>query len=87
MVTERLLTAANFWWRPGGPIGVRRSSPASFVLGVRFGRQPVPPSRLEKVGAALQAGQGVRQAAQSCAGSAAKVSRIKAEMVAAEQLT
>ena len=36
---------------------------------------------------ALQSGQGVRQAARSSGVSAAKASRIKAEMVAAEQLT
>ena len=53
------------------------------AAGVRFGRPPVPSGRLEKVQAALQAGQGVRQAARSCAVSAAKVSRIKAEMVVA----
>jgi DNA invertase Pin-like site-specific DNA recombinase len=54
--------------------------------GIRFGRPPVPPSRLEKVRAALREGQGVRQAARSSGVSAAKASRIKAEMVAAEQL-
>ena len=54
--------------------------------GVRFGRPPVPPSRLEKVRMALQSGQGVRQAARSSGVSAAKASRIKAEMVVAEQL-
>ena len=49
--------------------------------GIRFGRPPVPPSRLEKVRMALREGQGVRQVARSCGVSAAKASRIKAEMV------
>ena len=57
------------------------------AAGVRFGRPPVPPSRLEKVRVALREGQGVRQAARSAGISAAKVSRIKAQMIAAEQLT
>jgi DNA invertase Pin-like site-specific DNA recombinase len=57
------------------------------AAGVRFGRPPVPPSRLEKVRMALQSGQGVRQAARTCGISAAMASRIEAEMVAAEQLT
>ena len=57
------------------------------AAGVRFGRPPVPPSRLEKVRAAIREGQGVREAARSAGISAAKVSRIKAEMVAVEQLT
>ena len=35
----------------------------------------------------LQSGQGVRQAARSSGASAAKASRIKADMVVAEQLT
>ena len=56
------------------------------AAGVRFGRPPVPSGRLEKVRAALREGQGVRQAARSAGISAAKVSRIKAEMVVAEQL-
>ena len=34
----------------------------------------------------LQEGQGVRETARSCAVSAAKVSRIKAEMIAVEPL-
>jgi DNA invertase Pin-like site-specific DNA recombinase len=55
--------------------------------GVRFGRPPVPPSRLAKVRVAIREGQGVREAARSCAVSAAKVSRIKAEMIGAERLT
>ena len=57
------------------------------AAGVRFGRPPVPPSRLEKVRMALQSGQGVRQAARTCGISAAMASRIEAEMVAAEQMT
>ena len=48
--------------------------------GVRFGRPPVPPSRLEKVRVALRSGQGVRQAARANGISSAKVWRIKAEM-------
>ena len=56
------------------------------AAGVRFGRPPVSPSRLEKVRMALRKGQGVRQAARSSGVSAAKASRIKAEMVVAEQL-
>jgi DNA invertase Pin-like site-specific DNA recombinase len=55
--------------------------------GVRFGRPPVPSGRLEKVRMALQSGQGVRQAVRSGGISAAKASRIKAEMAATEQLT
>jgi DNA invertase Pin-like site-specific DNA recombinase len=55
--------------------------------GVRFGRPPVPPSRLEKVRVALREGQGVRHAARSAGISAAKVSRIKAQMITAEELT
>ena len=57
------------------------------AAGVRFGRPPVPSGCLEKVRMALQSGQGVRQAARSSGISAAKVSRIKAQMIAAEQLT
>ena len=53
------------------------------AAGVRFGRPPVSPSRLEKVRMALREGQGVRQAARSSGVSAAKASRIKAEMVGA----
>jgi DNA invertase Pin-like site-specific DNA recombinase len=56
------------------------------AAGIRFERPPVPSGRLEKVRAALREGQGVRQAARSAGISAAKVSRIKAEMVVAEQL-
>ena len=53
------------------------------AAGVRFGRPPVSPSRLEKVRMALREGEGVRQAARSSGVSAAKASRIKAEMVGA----
>ena len=53
------------------------------AAGVRFGRPPVPRSRLDRVRMALQSGQGVRQAARSSGVSAAKASRIKAEMVGA----
>jgi DNA invertase Pin-like site-specific DNA recombinase len=52
------------------------------ACGTRFGRPPVPSYRLERVRAVLEAGQGVRQAARTTGLSAAKVSRIRAEMVA-----
>jgi hypothetical protein len=53
------------------------------ATGVRFGRPPMPPSRLERVRAALQSGQGVGQTARSTGLSAAKVSRTRAEMAGA----
>ena len=53
------------------------------AAGVRFGRPPVPSGCLEKVRVVLREGQGVRQAARSSGVSAAKASRIKAEMLGA----
>jgi hypothetical protein len=55
------------------------------AAGVRFGRPPVPSGCLEKVRVALREGQGVRQAARSAGISLGKISRIKAEMVAAKR--
>lgn len=62
---------------------VRAGQLRAKACGTRFGRPPVPFHRLERVRAALEAGQGVRQAARSSGISAAKVSRIRAEMVSA----
>jgi DNA invertase Pin-like site-specific DNA recombinase len=62
---------------------VRAGQIRAKACGTRFGRPPVPHSRLERVRAALEAGQGVRQAARNTGLSAAKVSRIRTEMVGA----
>lgn len=51
--------------------------------GIRFARPPVPPSRSERVRAALESGHGVRQVARSGGISPAKASRIRAELVGA----
>jgi DNA invertase Pin-like site-specific DNA recombinase len=64
---------------------VRAGQLKAKACGTRFGRPPVSPIRLERVRAALEAGQGVRQAARATGISAAKVSRIRAEMVAVQR--
>jgi DNA invertase Pin-like site-specific DNA recombinase len=73
-----LLVEARRAYRRGNIVSGQLRARAS---GVRFGRPPVPSSRLEKVRMALREGQGVRQAARSSGVSPAKASRIKAEMV------
>lgn len=55
--------------------------------GVRYGRPHVPAGRLAKVRAAIREGQGVREAARSAGIDAAKESRIKVQVIAAEHLT
>jgi DNA invertase Pin-like site-specific DNA recombinase len=59
---------------------IRAGQVRAKACGIRFGRPPVPLARIEKVRLALQSGQGVRQAARATGLSAAKVSRIRAEM-------
>ena len=81
LATADILVAARRAYRREGIIAGQLKAKA---CGTRFGRPPVPPNRLEKVRAALEAGQGVRQAARSTGISAAKVSRIRAEMVGAQ---
>jgi DNA invertase Pin-like site-specific DNA recombinase len=51
---------------------IRAGQMRAKAVGVRFGRPPVPQSRLERVRAALEAGQGVRQAARNTGLSAAR---------------
>ena len=82
LATADILVAARRAYRREGIIAGQLKAKAT---GVRFGRPPVPPSRLERVRAALEAGQGVRQAARSSGISPAKVSRIRAEMIAVER--
>ena len=53
------------------------------AAGVRFGRPPLSASRMEKARFALQSGKGVRESGRISGISPAKVSRIRAEMVAA----
>jgi DNA invertase Pin-like site-specific DNA recombinase len=53
------------------------------ACGTGFGRPPVPASRIEKVRLALKSGKGVRETGPISGISAAKVSRIRAEMMAA----
>jgi DNA invertase Pin-like site-specific DNA recombinase len=82
LATAEILMAARRAYRREGIIAGQLRAKA---CGTRFGRPPVPPRRLEMVRAALEAGQGVRQAARATGLSAAKVSRIRAEMVAVER--
>jgi DNA invertase Pin-like site-specific DNA recombinase len=79
LCAELLVDARRAYRREGVIAGQLRAR----AVGVRFGRPPVPFARIEKVRVALQSGQGVRQAARSNGISAAKVSRIRAEMVGA----
>jgi DNA invertase Pin-like site-specific DNA recombinase len=53
------------------------------AVGVRFGRPPLAPARIERVRWALAAGKGVREAGRIAGVSTAKTSRIKAEMISA----
>jgi DNA invertase Pin-like site-specific DNA recombinase len=80
LATADVLVAARRAYRREGIIAGQLRAKA---CGIRFGRPPVPSYRLERARAALAAGQGVRQAARSTGLSAAKVSRIRAEMVGA----
>jgi DNA invertase Pin-like site-specific DNA recombinase len=80
LVAAELLVGARRAYRREGVIAGQMRAKA---VGVRFGRPPVAPARIEKVQLALRSGQGVRQAARSIGISAAKVSRIRAEMVGA----
>jgi DNA invertase Pin-like site-specific DNA recombinase len=80
MAAADLLVDARREYRREGIIAGQLKARAT---GVRFGRPPVPSYRLEKVRAALEAGQGVRQAARGTGISATKVSHIRAEMVGA----
>ena len=76
---ELLVGARRAYRREGVIAGQLRAR----AVGVRFGRPPVPSARIEKVRTALKSGLGVRQAARNVGISAAKVSRIRAEMVGA----
>jgi DNA invertase Pin-like site-specific DNA recombinase len=78
-IADVLVAARRAYRREGIIAGQLRAR----ATGVRFGRPPVASYRLERARAALEAGQGVRQAARSTGLSAAKVSRIRAEMVCA----
>jgi hypothetical protein len=50
------------------------------AVGVRFGRPPVRPNRLEKVRVALREGLGVRETARSCASAQARCQNITISM-------
>jgi DNA invertase Pin-like site-specific DNA recombinase len=53
------------------------------AAGVRFGRPPLSASRMEKARFALQSGKGIRESGRIGGISPAKVSRMRAEMIAA----
>jgi len=80
---ELLVDARRAYRREGVIAGQMRAK----AVGVRFGRPPISSGRLEKVRLALQSGHGVRQAARSHGISAAKASRIRAEMVGAGMMS
>lgn len=64
--------------RQGHRERVLRGQAAARSLDVRFGRPPLPESKVEKARTLLAAGKGIRQAARMVGISAASVSRLKA---------
>ena len=56
---------------------ILRGQAAARALSIRFGRPPIPRSKVEKAKRELAAGKGVRQTARLAGISAASVSRIK----------
>jgi DNA invertase Pin-like site-specific DNA recombinase len=56
---------------------ILRGQAAARALSIRFGRPPIPMSKVEKAKRELAAGKGVRQTARLAGISAASVSRIK----------
>lgn len=74
---DLLVDARRAYRREGVIAGQLRAR----AVGVRFGRPPVAPAKIERVRVALRSGQGVRETARNSGISAAKVSRIRAEMM------
>ena len=62
---------------------ILRGQAAARALSIRFGRPPIPQSKLEKAKQELANGRGVREAGRLAGISAASVSRLKNAMISA----
>jgi DNA invertase Pin-like site-specific DNA recombinase len=80
MVAADLLLDA---WRRYRAEAIRAGQIRAKACGTRFGRPPVPASRLERVRMALESGQGGSASCQEHGHQRRQVSRIRAEMVGA----
>jgi DNA invertase Pin-like site-specific DNA recombinase len=80
LVVSELLVDARRRYRAEA---IRAGQIRAKAAGVRFGRPPLSASRMEKARLALQSGKGIRESGRISGISPAKVSRIRAEMIAA----